>query len=97
MTKHAEKRDLLRLPMDCELTYSVAGSSKQFQGNVINLSSKGILFSSSVKLAPGTPLEIFLTPNNPTTPPMQVMVIVDRITGDDASPEIACKIQEIKN
>ena len=97
MTKHAEKRDLLRLPMDCELTYSVAGSSKQFQGNVINLSSKGILFSSTVKLALGTTLEIVLTPNNPTTPPMQVTVIVDRITGDDALSEVACKIQEIKD
>jgi PilZ domain len=97
MTQNAEKRDLLRLPLDCKLTYSVAGSSKEFEGDLINLSSKGILFTSSVKLALGTTLEIVLTPSNSTTPPMQVTVVVDRITGDDVLSEVACKIQEIKD
>ena len=97
MTQHAEKRDLLRLPLDCKLTYSVAGSSKEFEGDVINLSSKGILFTSSVKLALGTTLEIVLTPGNSSTPPMLVTVVVDRITGDDVLSEIACKIQEVKD
>ena len=97
MTQHAEKRDLLRLPLDCKLTYSVAGSSKEFGGDVINLSSKGILFTSSVKLALGTTLEIVLTPSNSTTPPMQVTVVVNRITGNDVLSEVACKIQEIKD
>ncbi len=97
MIDYAEKRDFLRLPMDCELSFSVADSAKQFQGKVVNLSSKGILFTTNVKLAPGTTLEIVLTPSNSTTPPMQVIVDVARISSDEVSPEIACKIKEIKD
>ncbi len=96
MIDYAEKRDFLRMPIDCELSFSVEGSSKQYQGNVINLSSKGILFTSSEKFESGTTLQIVLTPSNSTTSPMEAEVVVARVSSNEVLFEIACEIREIK-
>ena len=96
MIDYAEKRDFLRMPIDCELNFSEAGSAKQHSGNVINLSSKGILFTSSEKFDPGARLEIILTPSNSDTPPMEATVVVMRVTDNDVLFEIACEIENIK-
>ncbi len=96
MIDYAEKRDFLRMPIDCELSFSETGSSKQYQGNVINLSSKGILFTSNEKFEPGTSLDIVLTPSNSITPPMEATVSVSRVVDNDVLFEIACEIDEIK-
>ncbi len=97
MIDYAEKRDFLRMPIDCELSFSVAGSSKLYQGNVINLSSKGILFTSNEKFDEGSTLDIILTPSNSMTPPMQAEVIVARVSSNEVLFEIACEIKEIKS
>lgn len=95
MIDYAEKRDFLRMPIDCELSFSVEGSTKQYQGNVINLSSKGILFTSSEKFESGTTLQIVLTPSNSTTSPMEAEVVVARVSSNEVLFEIACEIREI--
>lgn len=97
MIDYAEKRDFLRMPIDCELSFSVTGSSKQYQGNVINLSSRGILFTSSSEFESGSRLDITLTPSNSITPPMEATVVVMRIVNNDVLFEIACEIEDIKN
>ena len=97
MIDYAEKRDFLRMPIDCELSFSQAGSSKQYQGSVINLSSKGILFTSTEKFDEGTALDITLTPSNSATPPMEAAGIVTRVSDNDVLFEIACTIGEIKS
>jgi len=97
MIDYAEKRDFLRMPIDCELSFSVEGSTKQHQGNVINLSSKGILFTSTEKFDPGTMLQIVLTPSNSTTAPMEAEVVVARVSSNEVLFEVACEIREFKN
>lgn len=97
MIDYAEKRDFLRMPIDCELSFSESGSSKQHQGNVINLSSKGILFTSSNEFEAGRKLDITLTPSNSITPPMEATVVVMRVVNNDVLFEIACEIEDIKN
>jgi hypothetical protein len=97
MIDYAEKRDFLRMPIDCELSFSEAGSTKLYQGNVINLSSKGILFTSNEKFDEGSTLDIILTPSNSMTPPMQAEVIVTRVSSNEVLFEIACEIKEIKS
>jgi hypothetical protein len=44
---YAEKRDFQRMVIDSVLSFSIKGGSKSYDGNVINLSSKGILFTST--------------------------------------------------
>jgi hypothetical protein len=97
MIDYAEKRDFLRMPIDCELSFAVENSTKQYHGKVINLSSKGILFASNQKFPPHTTLEITLTPSNSATPPMQATVVVARVSSNEVLFEIACEIKEIKN
>ena len=97
MIDYAEKRDFLRMPIDCEMSFAVEGSTKQFQGSVINLSSKGILFTSNENFEPGTTLEIILTPSNSTTAPMQATAVVARVSSNEVLFEVACEIKEIKH
>jgi len=97
MIDYAEKRDFLRMPIDCELSFSETGSSRQYSGNVINLSSKGILFTSNMEFGAGTRLDITLTPSNSITPPMEATVVVMRVVNNDVMFEIACEIEDIKN
>ncbi len=94
MIDYAEKRDFLRMPIDCQLSFTAAGSSLQQAGKVINLSSKGILFTTDERLAQGDRLEILLTPYSPETPPLEASVVVSRVTDNDAVFEVACEIEE---
>ena len=96
MIDYAEKRDFLRMPIDCELSFTETGSSKQYQGNVINLSSKGILFTSNEGFDEGTVLKITLTPSNSDTPPMEATAVVTRVTDNEVLFEIACEIKLVK-
>ncbi len=97
MIDYAEKRDFLRMPIDCELSFARRGDAERHQGKVINLSSKGILFTSDERFAPGDELEILLTPGNALTPPMEASVVVSRVTDNDARFEIACEIAKIRD
>ncbi len=97
MTDFGEKRGFLRMPIDCELSFLVEGSPNQYQGNVINLSGKGILFTSNEKFESGTALKIIITPSNSTTPPMEADVVVTRVSGNEELYEVACEIREAKD
>ncbi len=97
MIDYAEKRDHLRMPIDCELSFSRRGEAEQLHGNVVNLSGKGILFTSSECFAPGDQLDIRLTPANTLTPPMEASVVVNRVTDNNARFEIACEIETIRD
>ncbi len=95
MIDYAEKRDFLRMPIDCELHFGRAGEDSRLQGKVINLSSKGILFTSPERFSEGTTLEIVLTPSNSETPPMHARAVVSRVTDNDVMFEIACEIKNV--
>lgn len=97
MIEYAEKRDFLRMPIDCELSFSKADGGNRHQGKVINLSSKGILFTSSEKFDIGSRLDIVLTPSNSITPPMQARVTVTRIVAGEVLFEIAGEIEDVKS
>jgi len=96
MTQYAEKRDFLRMPIDCELHFAQRGSSDLYEGLVINLSGKGILFTSNHKFDEGAVLEITLTPSNSLTPPMEASVVVSRVSNNDTVFEMACEIEEVR-
>lgn len=95
MTDYAEKRDFQRMAIDCEFSFCERGGQQIFEGHVINLSSKGILFTSAQQFAEGTQLEIVLTPSNTITPPMEASVIVSRVTDNESIYELACEITGI--
>jgi hypothetical protein len=96
MKDYAEKRDFLRMAIDCLLSFSKKGERQSFEGHVVNLSSKGILFTATDEFNEGDQLEIVLTPTNSLTSPMKASVIVSRVTFNDSVYELACEIIKIK-
>ena len=96
MIDYAEKRDFLRMPIDCELSFMLTGNSTRYEGNVINLSNQGILFTSSERFDEGAALELLLTPSNSETSPMEAQAVVTRVTDYEPVFEIACAINDIK-
>jgi hypothetical protein len=93
MVKHNEKRNFPRMPIDCDLRYSVVGDERDFEGKVINLSSKGILFTTRQKLEVGSLLTLVLTANKAKTPPMHATVKVTRVINQRVRYEVACIIR----
>ena len=96
MNDFAEKRDFQRMALDCEFSFYKPGESKRLTGHVINLSSKGILFTSSESFDIDTELEIVVTPSNSITPPMEASVVVSRVTDNQSIYEVACEIVSIR-
>lgn len=94
MSTFAEKRDYLRMPIDCSFRYSVSDDHREHQGKVINLSSRGILFTSRQRLEEGALLDIVLAPSHPTTPPTHATAEVARVTSNRVFYEVACKFTE---
>ena len=93
MTNNNEKRNSLRMPIDCHLRYSVVGDDRDFEGKVINLSDKGILFTSRQKLEVGSLLTVVLTASQTKTPPMHATVKVTRVISNRIQYEVACIIR----
>jgi len=93
MIDYAEKRDFMRMPIDCDLRFSVVGDDREFQGNVINLSNKGILFTSRQKFEVGNLLTLVLTASQADTPPMHATVKVARVINNRVNYEVACIIR----
>ncbi len=96
MIRYAEKRNFLRMPIDCELYIFQSGDGMRYQGHIINLSSKGILFTSPMIFAEGSVLEITLTPGNSSDPPMEASAVVIRVSDNETNYEIACEIRETR-
>lgn len=96
MANFAEKRDFLRMAIDCLLRFSKKGEQQSFEGHVVNLSSKGILFTAIDQFEEGEELDLVLTPTNSLTSPMNASVIIIRVTFNDSVYELACEITEIK-
>ena len=96
MTYYPEKRDFLRMPIDCSLSFNVEDDDRPHRGKVINLSSRGILFSSRQRLETGTLLNIELIPSRSSTPPMHATVEVARVTSNRVTYEVAGEIRSIE-
>jgi hypothetical protein len=89
MIDYDEKRDFKRMPIDCSMRFSVVGDERDFQGKVINLSNKGILFTSRQKLEVGSLLTLVLTSSHAGTPPMHATVKVTRVINNRVHYEVA--------
>ena len=96
MINDDEKRDFLRMAIDCNFSFKTANSNRELQGNVINLSEKGILFTSRKNMEVGALLNIVLTPSHTDTAPIHATVIVERVSStNDFLYEVACKIRSM--
>jgi len=74
-----EKRDFVRIEVDCEIRYTEGEGEQDYVGRVKNLSGRGMMFISEVGVPPETVLEVHIEPHNEVTPPLHAEVRVVRM------------------
>ena len=97
MLGYDEKRNYIRMSVDCSITYKLAASDQVYNGRCTTLSGAGISFISREEIEPGKGLEINVIPENNVTPPMTAYIEVVRSSGlENGEYEIAATIKNIK-
>jgi len=97
MITHDEKRDYIRMDVDCDVTYKLADSSQTRTGRCTTLSGAGVSFIAEQAFDLGSAMEISIHPKSTITPPMTSFIEVVRcLRLEDGSFEIAGTIQSIK-
>ena len=92
-----EKRNHIRLNLDCDLTYKLVDSDQIYHGRCTSLSGAGVSFVSELPFQAGKGLEIHVHPKNSLTPPMTAFIEAVRCTElDEGNFEIAATIKSIK-
>lgn len=96
MLEYDEKREYIRMSIDCDIIYKLADSDQESKGRCTSLSGAGISFISDQVFEPGKSLEVNVIPKSTITPPMTALIEVVRHTllksGDH---EIAASIKSI--
>lgn len=98
MREYAEKRDFIRMILECELTYTVLDSGQSNSGQTCDLSGKGMRFISDQEFVQGTLLEVKLNPKDSFVPALNAVVEVMRVMPDiDGGYQIGVAIREMKS
>ena len=96
MLSHDEKRDYIRMEVDCDITYKLANSNDLHTGRCTNLSGAGISFMTDQSFEPGLAMEVSIVPKSNITPPMTAFIEVVRSVKHDGNQyEIAAVIKTI--
>ncbi len=77
-----EKRDFIRMTIDCELTLRDQSNGQEYQGRCKNLSGSGALFHVDEAPALGSQLEIHMAPDKAVVPALDAVVEVVRVDAD---------------
>ena len=96
MLNHDEKRDFIRMDVDCDMTYRLADSTEVKTGKCCTLSGAGVSFLAERHFDEGLAMEISILPKSNITPPMTAFIEVVRSTKRDDGYEIAAIIKSIK-
>ncbi|MDO9267877.1 MAG: PilZ domain-containing protein [Methylobacter sp.] len=97
MLEYDEKRNYIRMEIDCDVTYRLAGSDELHHGRCSSISGAGVSFIADRFFDPGKAMEINVIPKNTVTPSMTAFIEVIRSTQQgDGNYEIAATIKSIK-
>ncbi len=97
MLEYDEKRNYIRMDVDCDITYKPTDSDTVKTGRCTSLSGAGLSFIAENAFTPGIAMEVCVLPKNSVTPPMTAYIEVVRCTAQDSTHyEIAATIQSIK-
>ncbi len=97
MLEYDEKRDYIRMDVDCDITYKLADSNDQKTGHCTSLSGAGVSFIAECAYDTGLAMEVNINPKNSVTPPMTAFIEVVRSSKqDDGNFEIAATIKSLK-
>jgi hypothetical protein len=94
-----ERRDYIRMNVNCDIKCREIHSSKPFSGKGINLSSRGLLFETSHQPKPGTEVEILIPSAGGGIKPLTARgtIIRSQSMDDKSAYEVSMKINEMLN
>jgi hypothetical protein len=75
---YTEKRSYIRMKTDSRITFQQEGSNHSYEGQCVDLSAAGVLFLTDQRFAPGTRLNINITPQLSVVPPLDAIIEVVR-------------------
>jgi len=97
MLTHDERRDYIRMDVNCEIAYKTADSDQYKTGLCTTLSGAGVSFIADQPFELGLAMDINITPKSNITPPMAAHIEVVRCSKrNDNEYEIAAVIKSIK-
>jgi len=97
MLEYDEKRDYIRMDVDCEITYKLADSDTFRSGRCTSLSGAGVSFIAETAYDSGLAMEVNVIPKNAVTPSMTAFIeVVRSIPQEDGSFEVAASIRSLK-
>jgi hypothetical protein len=97
MLNYDEKRDYIRMDVDCDITYKLADGDEVKTGKCTTLSGAGVSFLAEEAFEVGLAMEVSILPKTAITPPMTAFIeVVRNVKLDDGSYEIAATIKSIK-
>jgi hypothetical protein len=77
-SEYSEKRDFIRLAVDCDVYYQTEGGQEHC-GQGRDLSAGGVMFEVEEEFPVGTKLHVRIHPRNNLTPPLETTVEVLRM------------------
>jgi len=77
--EYDEKRDFIRVDVDCEILFRETDSETEETGHVANLSGRGMMFIADRELKKESIVEVKIKPSNVLTPPLHANVRVVRV------------------
>jgi hypothetical protein len=95
--EYDEKRDFIRLDVDCEIVFKATDSSEPETGRISNLSGRGMMFIADRELIKDSVVEVNIKPANILTPPLHANVKLVRVIKQRHANgyEIGAVIQDI--
>ena len=75
---YTEKRNFIRMQTDSKINFRPEGSKNIYQGECINLSAAGVLFTCDQRFGPGTRIDINITPQYSVVTPLAATIEVVR-------------------
>ncbi len=93
-----EKRDFIRMSVDCSLSYRAVGSADYRMGRCVNLSAKGVLFHAGESIPVGCELHIKVDPEVKISPPLLATAEVVRVEAAEGPDgyRVAARITEVR-
>ena len=92
-----EKRDFIRMTVDCDLTLSELEGGRHYQGRCVNLSSTGAMVLLDEAPAMGQCLELHIAPRLALVPALNALVKVVRVLpAVDGGYEVGMSIVEMR-
>lgn len=88
MANHEEKRQFVRMSVETELTYTIAGSDITHRGKSADLSATGLHMITGIAPAEGDQVSLVMKPSNDRLPPFEAEGTVVRVSVDDTDKNL---------